>query len=331
MKSQRKARITVIAGLAVLLPLAAACSSSGSSGSGNSGGGSGKTVAFISGGKGIGFYTSMYCGIQAEAKKMGISTSQTAPDKFDPSLQTPIVEAVTAQKPDGVLIAPDDAVAMQGPVTAMAASGIKVGLVDTTLKDTSKTAFQIASDNTQGGALAADEVNKLTGGSGTVLVLTLGPGVTTDAERVAGFQAQIKKYPGLKLLPVQDTQDDATKTASIVSSTLSAQPGLKAIFATDEVSSFGAITGLQNAKATGTVKLVGFDADEKMVEAIRNGTVDATVSQSPYQIGVRGIDLMAKVMAGQSVKAANTTPLAVVTKANLDDASTQQFIYKTSC
>src|SRR5258707_9169351 len=123
---------------AILMALAAGCgSSSGGSASGGSssgasssgGSGSGKTykLSFIQGVAGDGFYVTMGCGMQAEAKKLGNATVNIqGPTKFDPTLQNPIIQSVTASKPDAIMIAPDDVSASQTPVEAAMNAGIKV-------------------------------------------------------------------------------------------------------------------------------------------------------------------------------------------------------------
>ena len=96
----------------MLLALTAACSSSSSSSSaagssatgGSTAGGStsGKSykMTFIQGVAGDGFYVTMGCGIQAEAKKIGnITVNIQGPSQFDATLQNPIIESVTAAQP----------------------------------------------------------------------------------------------------------------------------------------------------------------------------------------------------------------------------------------
>ena len=78
--------------------------SGGSSSSGDEGG----SLTLIAGVKGDEFYITMNCGAKAEAEKLGYSLDFQGPDQFDASLLTPVVSAVTAKKPDGVLIAPTD-------------------------------------------------------------------------------------------------------------------------------------------------------------------------------------------------------------------------------
>ena len=64
---------------------------------GSSGGGGGSTsykFSFVQGVAGDEFYVTMQCGIQAEAKKQGITVNTQGPAKFDPTLQKPIVDSV---------------------------------------------------------------------------------------------------------------------------------------------------------------------------------------------------------------------------------------------
>jgi ABC-type sugar transport system substrate-binding protein len=53
----------------------------------------GETVAFLPGVMGNAFYVTMECGIRAEAAKYGFKIDIQGPQQFDPTLQTPIVNA----------------------------------------------------------------------------------------------------------------------------------------------------------------------------------------------------------------------------------------------
>src|SRR5918912_1839576 len=106
----------------------------------------------------------MNCGAQAKAKELGVNLNFQGPDQFDPSLQTPIVNALVSKKPDAVLIAPTDTKALYAPIKQMADAGTKIVLVDTTLDQPDMAVSQIASDNEAGGGEAAKILAKLIGG-----------------------------------------------------------------------------------------------------------------------------------------------------------------------
>ena len=72
------------------------------------------------------FYITMQCGAQDEAAKLGVTLNTQGPQKFDPTLQKPIVDSSVAAKPDALLVAPTDVQAMQQPLEQAAAAGIKV-------------------------------------------------------------------------------------------------------------------------------------------------------------------------------------------------------------
>src|SRR5919109_5683559 len=75
-------------------------------------------VVLIQGVAGDEFYVTMDCGAQTAADELGVNYTVQGPSGFDPTLQTPIVNAVVAQGPDAILIAPTERTAMIGPLQA---------------------------------------------------------------------------------------------------------------------------------------------------------------------------------------------------------------------
>jgi ribose transport system substrate-binding protein len=92
-------------------------------------------LQFIQGVAGDEFYITMQCGMEAEAAKVGVSVKSQGPQKFDPTLQKPILDSVVAARPDAIMIATTDVKAMQTPLNAAAQTGSKIVLVDTTVQD----------------------------------------------------------------------------------------------------------------------------------------------------------------------------------------------------
>ena len=104
----------------------------------------------------------MQCGVEAEAKKVGVTIDTQGPAKFDPTLQKPIVDSVVASQPDALLVAPTDVSAMEAPLKQASSAGIKIVLVDTTVEDPSFATSEISSDNEGGGAAAFDAIQQPT-------------------------------------------------------------------------------------------------------------------------------------------------------------------------
>src|SRR5664279_585216 len=78
--------------------------SAGGAASSPSGAAKAYNLTLIQGVKGDPFYVTMACGAQAEATKEGANLTVTGGDKWDATVQTPVVNSVTASKPDGVMV-----------------------------------------------------------------------------------------------------------------------------------------------------------------------------------------------------------------------------------
>jgi ribose transport system substrate-binding protein len=301
-----------------------------SSSSGGSGGGGGKSIAFIQGVAGDQFYITMQCGIQDEAKKLGASVKVQGPEKFDPTLQKPIVDSVVASKPDAILVAPTDVSAMQAPLKAAADAGIKVVLVDTTVNDPSFAVSQISSDNEGGGKAAFEAIKKLAPKGGKVLVVSVDPGISTTDARVKGFEDATKADPSFQYLGVQYSHNEPATAARIVTAALQKDPDIVGVFATNLFAAEGSATGIRQASKSGQVKVVSFDAGPDQVKDLKDGTIQALVAQQPGTIGKDGVDQAMAALGGKSVTKKIQTGFTIITKDNMD-TSGKSAIYKSSC
>jgi ribose transport system substrate-binding protein len=160
-------------------------------------------LQFIQGVAGDEFYITMNCGMQAEAAKLGVSVKPQGGQKFDPTVQKPVLDSVVASKPDAILIAPTDVTAMQAPLNAAAGAGIKIVLVDTTVEDPSIAVSAIASDNEGGGRAAFEAIKQLNPNGGKVMIMSVNPGISTTDARAKGFEDAVKEDSKFQYLGVQ--------------------------------------------------------------------------------------------------------------------------------
>jgi ribose transport system substrate-binding protein len=315
-----------------------ACGSSSSSGTATSSGGAspaaagGKKITLMVGVKGDPFYVSMQCGAQEAAKAGGATLNVQGPDKFDATLQNPMLDAVAASKPDALLVAPNDVKASVPPLKRLQDAGTKVVLVDTQVDDTSIGVSRIATNNELGGEKAAEALQKLGLKAGAkVINISVKPGISTTDARDQGFRKKAQEL-GYKL--VADTQydnDEASQAASIITASLAKNPDIAGVFASNLFTAQGVATGVKQAGKSGTVKVVGFDAGPDQIKQLQAGDVQALVAQKPYDIGLQGVQQALAALSGGSVTAKIETESLVVTKDNMTQPDVAKYIYKTSC
>ncbi|MCK6065844.1 MULTISPECIES: ABC transporter substrate-binding protein [Microbacterium] len=331
MKWSKKGLGIAVLGASAALVLAG-CSSDGGN-AGGSGGGSGDDgykIAFVQGVAGDEFYISMECGIKEAAEAAGATVSVQGPEKFDPTLQKPLVDSVVASKPDALLVAPTDVTAMAAPIQAAADAGIKVVLVDTTLEDPSMAVSQISSDNEGGGAAAFDAIKEAHPDGGKVLVVSIDPGISTSDARAAGFEAAAAEDENFEFLGIQYSHNEPATAAEIVTAALQKDPDIVGIFAANLFAAEGTATGVQQAGKTGDVTIVGFDAGPAQVEQLRGGIVQALVAQEPATIGKDGVEQAIAALEGETVEEKIQTGFTIITQDNIDGEGADA-AYRSSC
>jgi ribose transport system substrate-binding protein len=287
-------------------------------------------IAFLQGVVGDQFYITMECGAQAEAANLGVTLNTQGPQKFDPTLQKPILDSIVASRPDALLVAPTDVQAMQQPLEQAAAAGIKVVLVDTTTNDPSYAVSAIASDNEGGGRAAFDAIKQLHPEGGKVMVMGLEPGISTTDARAKGFEEAVAADPAFTYVGVQYSHNDPATAAQLVGAQLQRDPDLIGVFAVNLFAAEGAATGVKQAGKSGQVQVVGFDAGPNQIQALREGTVQALVAQDPGTIGKFGVDEAVTALEGGQNAPDVQTGFTIITRENLDGDGGAA-AYKSSC
>jgi ribose transport system substrate-binding protein len=287
-------------------------------------------IQFLQGVAGDEFYISMQCGAQAEAAKLGVTVKTQGAQKFDPTLQKPILDSIVSSKPDALLVAPTDTTAMQQPLADAAAKGVKVVLVDTTVKDPSFATSAIASDNEGGGKAAFEAIKKLSPKGGKVLIMSVDPGISTTDARAKGFEDAVKADGKFTSLGVQYSHNDPATASQLITAALQKDPDIVGVFAANLFAAEGTATGVRQSGKTAQVKIVGFDAGPNQVKALKEGTVQALVAQQPGTIGQYGVDMAVAALDGGEVTPKVQTGFTVITKDNLTGEGAGA-VYKSSC
>jgi ribose transport system substrate-binding protein len=291
-------------------------------------------ISFIQGVVGDNFYITMDCGARAKAEALGNVTIDTqGPERFDQTLQTPILSAVVQSKPDAIMMAPNDRRGMIAPIQAAIDAGVPVLCVDTTIESDIQLG-DIATDNVEGGRLAARGLAEAIGGKGKVFVVNVIPGVSTTDMREQGFSEAIaNEFPDIQYLGQEYDQDDPNIAAQIVSARLQSDPDLAGIFGTNLFSAQGAAAALRQQGLTGKVKLVGFDAGPTQVQDLKSGASDLLIAQHPGDIGEVAVQFLHDYLTTGEVPQPHelVTGATIVTRDNLDDPDVARYLYVADC
>ncbi|MGL5964143.1 MAG: ribose ABC transporter substrate-binding protein RbsB, partial [Fusobacteriaceae bacterium] len=234
---------------------------------------------------------------EKKAKEMG-HTLVVLDSQNDPSKELSNVEDLIVKGIDVLLINPTDSDAVGTAVKTANRAKVPVITLDRAANK-GKIVTHVASDNKAGGKMAGEFVLEQLKGMGKIVELQGIPGTTAARDRGDGFNSAI--VGKLEVVAKQAADFDRTKGLNVMENIIQAQSEFKAVFAHNDEMALGALKALEAANKK-DVLVVGFDATEDAVNAVKSGRLSATVAQKPSEIGAKGVEVADKIVNKQAVQ-----------------------------
>jgi len=238
-----------------------------------------------------------------------------------------------AAKPAALVIAPAPSAEL-GKAIDEAARNVKIIAIGSAAGATVLTTL-VATDNAQAGRIAADALaaaiqRSYADAEGYVAIITAASGIAALDERAKGFTEQLAaSYGALEVVarPVGDGQ--AASGAKIMAELIAGQSELRGVFAMDPAMTQGAAQVLAKTPNNTTgdkINLVGFGADEGIVQSLKDGAVAALVVPDPYRMGYDGVKTALAAARGEQVPPRIATTATLVTKASMNSPRAQELL-----
>lgn len=282
------------------------------------------------------FWKSIHAGAvkaqrEFEAQGIAVTIIWKGPLKEDDrEQQIQVVENFVGQRVSGIVLAPLDRRGLVAPVESAVAGKIPVVLIDSALESKAPASY-IATDNREGGRIAARELGKLLGGKGNAIMIRLQVGSASTEEREEGFLEVMKKdFPNIKLLSTDQHAGATRDTAKAVSENVLNRFGkqVNGIFSCNESSAAGMLLALRDAGlAGGKVKFVVFDSGETLNAGLMAGDIQGMVVQNPMRMGYLGVKTVVAALRGEKVTPVIDTGVGYVTKANFNSPEMAEMVH----
>jgi ribose transport system substrate-binding protein len=265
------------------------------------------------------FWQSIHAGAVAAARETGAEIEWNGPvTEVDTAGQIQIVDAMINKHLAAIAVAPIDTKALVAPVERAVAEGIPVIIFDSGLKSDKMTSY-VATNNVQGGELAADRVAAILNGKGTVAIVASQPGAESGVNREIGFETRMRaSYPGIQIVDKRMGGSDFAQSLKVTENILTAHPELDALFASNEAGSVGATQAVKQRRGATHARLVGFDWSPALLEDVRSGAIDSLVVQNPFRIGYEAVKAAVAKLDGKPVEKVRTLAPRLIRKEDLD-------------
>jgi ribose transport system substrate-binding protein len=197
------------------------------------------------------FWKTIHAGALKAANELGnVEVIWQGPLKEDDrTQQIDLMRSAVASGVDGIVLAPLDAKALVDPVEQAVAKGIPVLIFDSGIQ-TKKMVSYVATNNYNGGVLAAERLGKLLNGEGRIILLRYAVGSESTEQREKGFVDTIaKNFPKITYLSDDQYAGATSDSAQRISQNLVTRyrGQIDGIFCPNESSTLGMLRALEGA------------------------------------------------------------------------------------
>lgn len=267
------------------------------------------------------FFVAVKEGAEAEAKAEGIELVVTDAQN-NPSQQLADVENLIQQKPDILILDPADSDAIVEGVKKANTAKIPVFTIDREASG-GEVLTHIGFDAIKSGTIAGEALAKILNGKGSVVEIQGIMGTNVARDRSKGFNLAMAKYPDIKIIAKQTANFDRGQALNVMENILQANPVIDGVYAANDEMAMGALAAMDSSGRTSKIKLIGCDAIDPAIAAIKSGKMAATIAEPPFFLGKEAIKTAMKISKGEKVEKSVILGSTLVTKENVDTVKTR--------
>jgi inositol transport system substrate-binding protein len=261
------------------------------------------------------FLTILRNAMTEEAKAKGAEI-QFEDAKGDIGNQTSQIQNFLASGVDAIIVNPVDTSAT--PQMQQLTVDAKIPLVFVNRKPDGDTlpdgVVFVGSDERQSGTLEMEELARLAGYKGNVVVM-VGELATNAAQlRTKDVEDVVAKYPDMKIVEKQTANFQRNEAIDLMTNWLTAGTDFTIVAANNDEMAVGAILAMQQAGKDPKPYLIGgVDATPDALAEMANGNLDVTVFQNARGQGKGAIEAALKLAAGEKLDSWQWIPFELVT------------------
>jgi len=250
-------------------------------------------------------------GARAAEKDFGVTVEYTGPEKADTEQHIKSIDMAIAAKADGIITQGLNEEAFDPMINKAMKKGIPVVTVDTDSPTSERIAY-VGTDNYYAGVLAGEALIQDTHGKATVGIITGRFDAAHQRLRVQGFRDTIKNAPGIKIVAEEESNITRIGAAEKTNKILDEHPDVTAFYGTSALDAIGISQVAEKRHLTHSLYIIGFDTLPETLNLIKTGKIDATVTQEPYEMGYKSVELMLDIVKKKKVPEVTNTKTSVL-------------------
>ena len=267
------------------------------------------------------FFVDLKNGAEATAKAEGINLVITD-SQGDPAKQLSDVENLLQQKLDLLILNPVDSDAAAQIVFLANEQNVPVITVDRQAAG-GEVLAHIGFDALRSGNIAATFLSEALEGKGKVVEIQGILGTNVGRDRSQGFNDHMDGFDGIEIIARQSANFDRGEALKVMEDILQANPQIDAVYAANDEMVMGALSAIEAAGRLDEIIVIGTDAIDPALDAIREGRLEATIAEPPFFLGREAVHTAIKILNDEQVETMITLANTLVTSENVDTVETK--------
>ncbi|WP_042368119.1 substrate-binding domain-containing protein [Streptacidiphilus neutrinimicus] len=223
---------------------------------------------------------------------LGVKGTFQAPANGRLDQQLSIIQTIRGQNISGFSVSAIDPTAIKSPIQSANSAGIPVLAIDSPLPAEDGAALYLGTPNYTAGLKAGAAMKSALGGKGEVVVLVGSLTASNAVQRIQGFEDALKGSD-IKVVNKLSDSMDASKALTNAQTAIQTDPNVNGLYGVYSYDGPSAAQAVQSAGKAGQVKVISDDTDAQTLSFIKQGVIQASIVQSPYQQGYTGAYLLA--------------------------------------
>lgn len=251
------------------------------------------------------FFIEMERGAREAERELGVKLLvRTAAQETSIEQQIQIVDALTRDGVDAIVIAPGDSLELIPVLKNAQDAGIVVVNIDNRLdpgfsaKHGLRGVAYISVDNEQGAYSAVSHLNRFITRPTAVAIIEGIRGASNAEERKRGALRAFGENPNATVVAMETANWKIDEGYSVAAGLFRARPDIGALFCANDMMALGAVRYLED-NGRQDVLVAGYDALREALESIREGQLLATVDQQAALQGKLGVEYAARALRGE--------------------------------
>lgn len=285
------------------------------------------TIAVIPRTTALLFWEGEHAGAEAAAAHTGYHIYWNAPtSEDDVEKQISMMERMVNKKIKGLVLAPDQSLALMTPVRRALANGIPTVIVGSPLSiPPGHRLSYILNNEQETGQMAAERIGFILHGKGTIAVVGINPNVTGMIMRQHAFEENISAHwPGISIVEKRIATFNSAQAQQAVEEIVQSHPNLDAVLALNSMATRGTYFAISRLHLLHKVKIVG--CDQEIMAPLITGEIDSVIVENTYEMGYRAVQFIAAENDGKSVPDVIRLSPTLVTKQNLDSPAVSRLL-----